>query len=89
MILSIRKILLTSVLNNIMEINWKDGSTTSNDNGTIVTTLTHREAQEMLWEIKRNVQTLVDLGESYAHFQNARVTYKFLKSINKSLEGIS
>jgi len=51
--------------------------------------LTPKQANELLNQVRTNLETLISLGESYAHFQSAQATHKYLKRAKKNLEGLS
>lgn len=51
--------------------------------------ITPKQANELLDCIRRDLDTLIGLGESYAHFQSAQATHKYLKKAKKALEGLS
>jgi len=51
--------------------------------------ITPKQANELLDSVRRDLDTLIGLGESYAHFQSAQATHKYLKKAKKSLEGLS
>ena len=51
--------------------------------------MSHKEAQELLYSVRKDLDRLIALGESYAHFQSAQATHKYLKKAKKNLEGLS
>ena len=51
--------------------------------------ITPQEAQELLNCVRTDLDKLIALGESYAHFQSAQATHKYLKRAKKALEGLS
>ena len=51
--------------------------------------ITQRDAQELLNSVRSDLDTLIGLGESYAHFQSAQATHKYLKRAKKNLEGLA
>jgi len=51
--------------------------------------ITPRQAQDLLYSVRKDLDTLIALGESYAHFQSAQATHKYLKKAKKALEGLS
>ena len=51
--------------------------------------LTPKQANELLNEVRTNLEKLISLGESYAHFQSAQATHKYLKKAKKNLEGLA
>jgi len=46
-------------------------------------------AHQMLTRVRAEVDTLIALGESYAHFQSAQATHKYLKKAKNALKGLS
>lgn len=48
-----------------------------------------RNAKEKLSKVKILLRELIELGESYAHFQSAQITHKNLKKSLKLLTNIS
>ena len=46
-------------------------------------------AQDLLYSVRKDLDRLIALGESYAHFQSAQATHKYLKKAKKNLEGLS
>lgn len=51
--------------------------------------ITPQEAKALLDSVRADLDTLIALGESYAHFQSAQATHKYLKKAKKNLEGLS
>ena len=51
--------------------------------------LTSNEAKELLTNVRADLDTLIALGESYAHFQSAQATHKYLKKAKNALKGLS
>ena len=51
--------------------------------------LTPKEAKEILNNVRADLDTLIALGESYAHFQSAQATHKYLKKAKNALKGLS
>jgi len=51
--------------------------------------ITPQEAKALLDNVRADLDTLIALGESYAHFQSAQATHKYLKKAKKNLEGLS
>ena len=47
------------------------------------------EAKELLDNVRRDIDRLLALGESYYHFQSAQVTHKYLKKAKNALKGLS
>lgn len=48
-----------------------------------------QEAKEKLYQVRETLEELVQIGESYAHFQSAQHTHKHLKKALKLLTNIS
>ena len=48
-----------------------------------------QEAKALLDNVRADLDKLIALGESYAHFQSAQATHKYLKKAKKALEGLS
>ncbi len=51
--------------------------------------LSPKEAQDLLYSVRKDLDTLIALGESYAHFQSAQATHKYLKKAKNALKGLS
>ena len=51
--------------------------------------MSHKEAQDLLYSVRKDLDRLVALGESYAHFQSAQATHKYLKKAKNALKGLS
>lgn len=51
--------------------------------------ITPQEAQELLNCVRTDLDKLIALGESYAHFQSAQATHKYLKKAKNALKGLS
>lgn len=51
--------------------------------------ITPQRAHQMLTRVRAEIDTLIDLGESYAHFQSAQATHKYLKRAKNALKGLS
>ena len=51
--------------------------------------VTPQDAQELLTRVRTDLDRLIAVGESYAHFQSAQATHKYLKKAKKNLEGLS
>ena len=51
--------------------------------------LSHKKAQDLLYSVRKDLDTLIALGESYAHFQSAQATHKYLKKAKNALKGLS
>ena len=51
--------------------------------------MSHKEAQDLLYSVRKDLDSLVALGESYAHFQSAQATHKYLKKAKNALKGLS
>ena len=51
--------------------------------------ITPQMAHQMLTRVRAEVDTLIALGESYAHFQSAQATHKYLKKAKNALKGLS
>lgn len=51
--------------------------------------ITPQMAHQMLTRVRAELDTLIDLGESYAHFQSAQATHKYLKRAKNALKGLS
>ena len=51
--------------------------------------LSPKIAQELLYSVRKDLDTLIALGESYAHFQSAQATHKYLKRAKNALKGLS
>ena len=51
--------------------------------------LSPKIAQELLYSVRKDLDTLIALGESYAHFQSAQATHKYLKKAKNALKGLS
>ena len=51
--------------------------------------MSHKEAQDLLYSVRKDLDRLVALGESYAHFQSAQATHKYLKRAKNALKGLS
>ena len=51
--------------------------------------ITPEEAKELLDNVRRDIDRLLALGESYYHFQSAQVTHKYLKKAKNALKGLS
>jgi hypothetical protein len=52
-------------------------------------TLSPKKAQDLLYSVRKDLDTLIALGESYAHFQSAQATHKYLKKAKNALKGLS
>ena len=48
-----------------------------------------KKAQDLLYSVRKDLDRLIALGESYAHFQSAQATHKYLKKAKKNLEGLN
>ena len=51
--------------------------------------LSPKIAQELLYSVRKDLDTLIALGESYSHFQSAQATHKYLKKAKNALKGLS
>jgi len=51
--------------------------------------LSPKKAQDLLYSVRKDLDTLIALGESYAHFQSAQATHKYLKKAKNALKGLS
>lgn len=51
--------------------------------------LSTKKAQDLLYSVRADLDTLIALGESYAHFQSAQATHKYLKKAKNALKGLS
>ena len=51
--------------------------------------MSSKKAKEKLYKVRETLQELVDIGESYAHFQSAQITHKNLKKALKLLTNLS
>ncbi len=51
--------------------------------------ITPQMAHQMLTRVRAEIDTLIALGESYAHFQSAQATHKYLKKAKNALKGLS
>jgi len=51
--------------------------------------ITPQEAKALLDSVRADLDTLIALGESYAHFQSAQATHKYLKKAKNALKGLS
>ena len=51
--------------------------------------LSPKKAQDLLYSVRKDIDTLIALGESYAHFQSAQATHKYLKKAKNALKGLS
>jgi len=51
--------------------------------------ITPQMAHQMLTRVRAELDTLIALGESYAHFQSAQATHKYLKKAKNALKGLS
>jgi hypothetical protein len=51
--------------------------------------LSPKKAQDLLYNVRKDIDTLIALGESYAHFQSAQATHKYLKKAKNALKGLS
>jgi hypothetical protein len=51
--------------------------------------LSPKKAQDLLYSVRKDLDTLIALGESYAHFQSAQATHKYLKKAKNALQGLS
>lgn len=51
--------------------------------------VTPTKAHQMLTRVRTDLDRLIAVGESYAHFQSAQATHKYLKKAKKNLEGLS
>ena len=51
--------------------------------------ITPQEAKALLDSVRADLDTLIALGESYAHFQSAQATNKYLKKAKNALKGLS
>lgn len=51
--------------------------------------MSHKEAQDLLYSVRKDLDRLIALGESYAHFQSAQATHKYLKKAKNALKGLS
>ncbi len=51
--------------------------------------ITPQVAHQKLTRVRAELDTLIDLGESYAHFQSAQATHKYLKKAKNALKGLS
>ena len=51
--------------------------------------LSPKKAQDLLYSVRADLDTLIALGESYAHFQSAQATHKYLKKAKNALKGLS
>ena len=80
------------IIDNQFGLLWSDGTITKEIDGVVVTQkhqgTTPKDARELLDNVRRDLDVLVALGESYAHFQSAQATHKYLKRAKKSLEGL-
>jgi hypothetical protein len=81
------------IIDNQFGLLWADGTITKEVDGVVVTQkyqgTTPKDARELLDNVRRDLDVLVALGESYAHFQSAQATHKYLKKAKNALEGIS
>ena len=51
--------------------------------------ITPQEAKALIDSVRADLDTLIALGESYAHFQSAQATHKYLKKAKNALKGLS
>jgi hypothetical protein len=51
--------------------------------------ITPQMAHQKLTRVRAELDTLIALGESYAHFQSAQATHKYLKKAKNTLKGLS
>ena len=51
--------------------------------------ITPKMAHQKLTRVRAEIDTLIELGESYAHFQSAQATHKYLKKAKNALKGLS
>ena len=51
--------------------------------------ITPQMAHQKLTRVRAELDTLIALGESYAHFQSAQATHKYLKRAKNALKGLS
>ena len=58
-------------------------------NGQTADLITPQMAHQMLTRVRAELDTLIALGESYAHFQSAQATHKYLKKAKNALKGLS
>tara|TARA_B110000285_G_C14815715_1_gene464083 strand:+ start:543 stop:719 length:177 start_codon:yes stop_codon:yes gene_type:complete len=49
----------------------------------------YKEVQNQLWEVKQSIKKLIDLGADYGYFQNAKITHKTLKKVDKLLTNLN
>ena len=47
-----------------------------------------KEVKRIIWDMKEYVDKLVDVGEDYSIFQNAKASAKALKQIKKLLKNV-
>jgi hypothetical protein len=58
-------------------------------NGQTAEHITPQMAHQKLTRVRAELDTLIALGESYAHFQSAQATHKYLKKAKNALKGLS
>lgn len=49
---------------------------------------THMNTRDKLYNLRQEIEDLVELGPNYAHFMNASISHKSLKQIQKLLRKV-